>query len=382
MQLPTFEPKYEERDEPPFSYVQALPVQVNNAGLGWLVTLGRFNPPQPTGDLSVARDTYLSPDGSRHTFYPNLHEGEPIDPDFEYTRDGSYLRYRKSTRELEFPDGTVHVFEAGGYLLQIRGRVTGASPPKKIDIAYLSPTGGAVAPGKAVTWRISDGHRTSYVRFRTVANLSYQTKLVDQIDLPAFGGVDRAIYSFRYNLDDGLAVSLSGCRNTDPTTATIAAALLTQVSLPDGTSYRMPVGDYFPTTPTGACKTGMLAKLTLPTLGAVAWDYITYQFPTESTSRSFWQRTTGVGSRTLLDAAGGVIGSWSYTTVMSPVGDNESASKLESLRIYTRESTEARRSRWSVRSSRGRPRRPGRPDLSCCSSHCRVSNQSGIPCKR
>ena len=137
MQLPTFEPKYEERDEPPFSYVQALPVQVNNAGLGWLVTLGRFNPPQPTGDLSVARDTYLSPDGSRHTFYPNLHEGEPIDPDFEYTRDGSYLRYRKSTRELEFPDGTVHVFEAGGYLTRDAGLVVRLANGSEFQITIV-----------------------------------------------------------------------------------------------------------------------------------------------------------------------------------------------------------------------------------------------------
>ncbi len=329
--------EYEVRDvSPDLSYVQALPLQVNNAGLGWIITLGRFNPPQAIGELNTFRNTYMSPDGSRHTFYPNLHEGEPIDADFEYARDGSYLRYRKSSRELEFPDGTIHLFDADGYLLQIRGRSTGPTPAKKIDISYLGATGAPAPPGRAMTWQISDGHRTSYVRFRTVTTLPYQMKLVDQIDLPAFvdpgapGPAPRAVYSFRYNLDDAIPINLTGCRNVDPTTMNLAVALLTQVSLPDGTTYKMPTSDYYPTTTVGACKSGMLAKLTLPTLGAIAWDYIDYVFPTESTMRTFRQRTTGVGTRTLLDAAGGTIGAWGYTTVMSPplIGQSQSRKEL------------------------------------------------------
>ncbi len=294
--------------------IQALPLKVNNAGLGWIITLGQFNPPQAVS-LASFRDTYLSPDGSRHTFYPSLHEGEPVDPDFEYSRDGAYLRYKKSTGELEFPDGTIHTFDPKGNLLQIRGRSTGPSPNKKVDVTYLGTAGTPVAPGQAVTWKIDDGARTSYVRFR-VSALSYQAKLVDQIDLPAFNGA-RAVYAFRYNLDDATPITLKGCGNTDTMTESIGVALLTQVSLPEGTTYRMPASDYFPTTPTGVCKTGMLAKLTLPTLGAIAWDYIEYQFPTESTSRGYWQRTTGVGTRTLLGASGGTIGTWAYTTQMT-----------------------------------------------------------------
>jgi len=318
--------EYEERSEGEQTFVQALPLKVNNAGLGWIVTLGQFNPPQAVGSASF-RDSYLSPDGSRHTFYPSLHEGEPVDADFEYTRDGAYLRYKKSTRELEFPDGTIHTFDTKGNLLQIRGRALAPTPGKKVDISYLGTAGTPVAPAQAVTWKIFDGTRTSYVRFRTVTGLPYQTKLVDQIDLPSFNNT-RALYTFRYNLDDATPVNLTGCRNTDRLTQSIGVALLTQVSLPEGTTYKMPASDYFPTTPTGPCKTGMLAKLTLPTLGAIAWDYIEYQFPTESTLRGYWQRTTGVGSRTLFDAAGASIGAWSYTTAMSAVPAGQTRKEL------------------------------------------------------
>jgi hypothetical protein len=319
--------EFEERSLGEQTFVQSLPSKVNNAGLGWIVTLGQFNPPQAVGSASF-RDTYLSPDGSRHIFYPSLHEGEPVDPDFEYTRDSAYLRYKKSTRELEFPDGTIHTFDAKGNLLQIRGRSTGPSPSKKVDVTYLGPAGTPVAPAQAVTWKISDGTRISYVRFRTVSNLPYQAKLVDQVDLPSFNNI-RAIYAFRYNLDDATPVTLKGCGNTDTMTQSIGVALLTQVSLPEETTYRMPASDYYPTNPAGPCKSGMLAKLTLPTLGAIAWDYITYQFPTESTMRGYWQRTTGVGTRTLLDSTGGTMGTWGYMTQMTePLVSGQSRKEL------------------------------------------------------
>lgn len=306
--------------------VQSLPAKVNNAGLGWMISLGRLNPPAPTNDFDVARDTYMSPDGSRHTFYPTLHEGEPTVVGVQYTRDNSYLRFKVAAREVEFPDGSVHRFDLDGYPTQIRDAFANA-----INVRYLDVGGLVTSAPNAVTWEISDPYRTHYVRFRSASGVPYQAKLVDQVDLAAFGGA-RAVYSFLYNLDEGLPVSLTGCENTDTQTQNVAVAELTRLSLPDGTTYRMPVADHFPNSPgsfpTVPCQSGLLAKMTLPTLGAIAWDYAIYRYPVESTRRGFWQRTTGVGSRTLIDASGGTVGIWTYGTVLSNVPVNQTKKEL------------------------------------------------------
>jgi hypothetical protein len=289
------------------SVTQAIPSRVANAGLGWMVSLGRLNPPQFLGDYDTFRNTYMSPDGSRHTFYPTLHEGETATAGIEYTRDGSYLRLNTFTREMELPDGTIHTFDASGFPTQIRDRFN-----NQVNVCY-STACGAVAN----SWRISDSQgRVHWVYFRDTWISGYQQQVVSQVDVAAFGGA-RAIYTFRYNVDDSQSVILTGCRNNDPQTANLSVVLLTSLSLPDGTSYSIPVGDYFPngTTP---CKAGMINRLTLPTLGKIEWDYITYTFPNHSSSRPFRQMTTGVGTRSLKDELGNLVGTWTYTTALTP----------------------------------------------------------------
>ena len=72
----------------------AIPARAANAGLGWSLHLGRLNPPQLDFSSSPGPDfnhnIYLAADGSMHTFYPILHEGETATTGIEYTRDGSY----------------------------------------------------------------------------------------------------------------------------------------------------------------------------------------------------------------------------------------------------------------------------------------------------
>ena len=284
------------------SLVQAIPSRVANAGLGWMVSLGRLNPPQFLGDFDTFRNTYMSPDGARHAFYPTLHEGETATAGIEYTRDGSYLRLNTSSREVEFPDGTIHSFDSNGFPTQIRDRFD-----NQVDICYSTACG-----ADNNSWRISDSQgRVHWVYFKDGISV-WQPEVVDRVDLAAFGGA-RAVYTFRYNIDDAQWMVLTGCRNSDPQTANHSVALLTSLSLPDGSVYSMPVADYFTATTT-PCKAGMIRRLTLPTLGKIEWDYINYRFPTESTTRSFWQNTTGVGSRRLVHADGTVAGTWTYTT--------------------------------------------------------------------
>ena len=66
---------------------QSLPYRTSNAGLGWTLSLGRLNPPATLGEFETYRDSYMSPDGARHTFYPTLHEGETENLDIQYSRD-------------------------------------------------------------------------------------------------------------------------------------------------------------------------------------------------------------------------------------------------------------------------------------------------------
>ncbi|MEP7009932.1 MAG: RHS repeat-associated core domain-containing protein [Acidobacteriota bacterium] len=312
---------YEQRDDPnnvDHPFVQALPSLISNAGLGWLVTLGRFNPPSTSNDGNVVRDNYLAPDGSRHTFYGTLHEGETAVRGVLYTRDGSYLRYIAATatanQQIEFPDGTVHEFDAEGYPVTLRDRFGNS-----VAITYLA--GGQNVPAsQADVWRIADSAsiRVQTVTFKTIPGLSLaeSAKVVSQIDVAAFGSSQPATYLFHYDADSVSPAPITGCRNTDLMTMNLRVAELTQIDLPDGTTYRMPT--YYPTTPSGPCKSGMLARLTLPTLGSIAWDFIEYVYPTESTTRGFWQRTSGVGTRQLIDGDGAtVIGTWTYETAMT-----------------------------------------------------------------
>jgi RHS repeat-associated protein len=278
---------------------QAIPNRTSNAGLGWMVSLGRLNPPSST-DVDSNRTTYMSPDGAIHTFYDTLHEGETVVAGVKYTRDGSYLRFQSATNEIEFPDGTIHHFNILGYPDQIRDRFNNA-----INVNYAT----------ANQWIITDGHRTHTVYFRS--DLTPLNPLVDHIDLAAYKGTV-ATYSFRYSNDEGPPVTLTGCRNTSPDTDNQVVPLLTQVTLPDGSFYRMAVSDYSTQTTT-PCTSGMLLGMNLPTLGRIEWDYMEYTFPPASSGRGFRQKSTGVMKRRLLDAATPrqQIGEWVYSTAMT-----------------------------------------------------------------
>jgi hypothetical protein len=64
----------------------------------------------------------VAADGSKHGFFPTLHNFESVDPNVFYTRDGSYLRLKllgNGEKTLEFPNGTIHTFQADNRLRQM-----------------------------------------------------------------------------------------------------------------------------------------------------------------------------------------------------------------------------------------------------------------------
>src|SRR5262249_50638023 len=104
----------------------AIPEFYSNAGMGWLLSMGQLVPPAANNERGGPHGwLYRAADGSEHDLNG---EGDPITT---YTSDGSFLRFKRypadptqtlDHREIEFPDGAVHEFDANNRLTKIRDR--------------------------------------------------------------------------------------------------------------------------------------------------------------------------------------------------------------------------------------------------------------------
>lgn len=295
------------------------PSAIWNAGMGFLVTLGRILLP----DSALNPDDellYLSPDGAKRRFFDTLHP-EDADEDSgvqetRYTRDGSYLRLHVTgslgaAYILDFPDGAKHYFDPGG-------RLVGISDPflNLLAVSYgVTGTGGEV-------WTLNDGHRQHTIEFeaRTIDGVSRQ--MVKQVSLAAFAG-GLATYDFSYSS----ATVIRSCPDTDPgTLANATIPFLTSVTLPDGSSYAMPLASSYVTDATaGNCKlSGVIKRVVLPTLGAIEWDMQVVNLPEESVSdddgnrKLHWSKPIGVKRRRKVRENDTVEGAWQYVHLLGP----------------------------------------------------------------
>lgn len=297
----------------------AVPYKLSNAGMGWLFSLGRM--PTPLR-WSTDGPIYQAPDGSEHTFHPQLHGTGSAEPDVTYSRDGTYIRHtalREGTtvvgHTLEFGDGTIKEFAADGMLTKMYDRIGNTVTVTPYATAQLATSAGVPAPNASAcgssyrSWKISDPHRVHYIYFLppSPAYSPFFEERVCQASLAAFAG-SRANYLFAY-VDRVISRQYVGSEHAyDPAEVpsnTLSAPLLKKIELPHGAAYEMlyDAGIYQPASgPAAGVRSdnttvvpnqmsdmasalnpggfsGHLMELRVPSGGRYEWLYRRYNFP-------------------------------------------------------------------------------------------------------
>ncbi len=297
---------WELEDGSPAGSVAANPEPFSNAGLGWILTLGRIFPPSTPPWNDSASWLLLEPDGSRRQFFDRLHVDDPLSSIHRYTRDGSYLRMKDlagGEKQVEGPDGTLRIFRADGKLRRI------ADPfDNYLNVTYPDAT----------KWVVTDQHgRIQTVNLSTTTGATYghATGLV----LTGFGGTTAT-----YGLQLTATAIERHYKDTATNSSTVTVPLLTRIDFPTGTAaswlFAYHTGNVYVDSirqPSGAIKSA-----TLPTLGRHDYVYMAYGFPEpagpcgEPLCLPTWSQSgDGLRSKKVYNAAGALLGTWSYTQV-------------------------------------------------------------------
>jgi hypothetical protein len=324
-------------------YTRAEPNHRSNAGLGWLVSMGRMVPPEDP--LSTdANGGYQTADGATHAFYGELHPqgSEPLgDPASGlFSRDNSYFRATPAGdgTQVRHPDGTTYTFASDGALAAISDAYGDSVYVRTItgsDLATITACTAAPSFHLTSAWEITDStvrdvanpsqQRKQYVCFTDTPAYPeniYGNQLVKRIVLQAPQG-QAGVYEFHYVIPaepaagDQLGIHRgchSGGLNDDPYPN---VPLLYMLDLPDGShfsaAYNLTAGEQ--------CQQGTIQSLTLPTGGRLEYDYRYYQVPNQkcSISHGWMSYSTGVGTRRLVDGDRSDV--WTYTTEYAPRPD-------------------------------------------------------------
>jgi RHS repeat-associated protein len=296
----------------------ATPNRRSNAGLGWLLSLGRLILPE-SGTNHLENWIYEMPDGSEHVFWDALHQGDAVLPasgtirKAGYTRDGSYLRLlardfdhdgNDDLIEIESPDGLIRSFDpANGNLTSIRDRTNNA-----VFIEYSASV--AQTPcnaGDSFVWKITDSQnaRTSYVCFDDLPypDSTYPGQIT-RVVLPAppdASGAPRTIeYAFVYGFED----IQRGCHSSLPGQTPVVhdiPMLLTVIRNPNSAEATYWSFTYNTGNTNNVCETGTLASYRLPTRATVSYTYRYWYIPVEECAGTFkWIKPyPGIATRTI-----------------------------------------------------------------------------------
>jgi YD repeat-containing protein len=313
--------------------LRAEPDRRSNAGLGWLVSLGRLlSPSDPANQTSVFETdpswVYESPDGNDHKFPPEEATGAPPGSFFGVVDSPSGMRmYKKSAteREIHFRDGRVHEFEdLSGGVGNERWRITKIRDAfnNKVEIGYPATAGGEVWEVKQYQAGIAAPVRIQKLFFvDRPSTTPVPQRTLDRVELTAFGGGSTA-RKLTYRFEYGNAVSIPrpwwdqagpewqrGADYTIYQLKSVTAESDTGVALQ---KYEMSYLD------SSNGFQGHLDKLRLPSGGYIDWDYAERGFPEGSsligTRFPMWgegiesrESKPGVHIKRLLDSAGQVV---------------------------------------------------------------------------
>jgi hypothetical protein len=183
--------------------------------------------------------------------------------------------------------------------------------------------------GMLSTWTVTDSAgRTHTVYFKSVSSVDIQSigpnfpsqtnyrTVVDKVVVQNAGG-GSSTYQFLYGdpnvPSDTLSVPADDKSDAEGWPHSFDLPILRRIDLPDGSSYQMTynigTGSNF--------NSGQLSKLTLPTQGAIQWEYLPYLFPKVKCGDSGWMYgVSGVSRRSFAPPNGTIASDWHYAEAL------------------------------------------------------------------
>jgi YD repeat-containing protein len=311
----------------PLRVMRAEPSHRSNAGLGWLLSMGRMVPAENPSSTDP-NGGYQTADGSVHAWYGSPHPDpdDPVDAPGVYTRDNTYFRATgistapTTGTEVHHPDGTVHSFNTEGELTSIADAfgndVKIRTIENPVELSSIAACRLPADSNLSSAWEIIDSDfRVHYVCFtdkpRYPKNI-YGNQLVKRVVLQSPGD-QTAVYEFNYKIPVDAAGNkgvLRGCWsymwNEDHYPD---VPVLDSIQLPDGSFFRATY-----VLNGRNCAQGSIESLTLPTGGKLEYTYRFFSVPsgTCGDTGNWFSNSTGVHKRRLVD--GVTNPTWTYTS--------------------------------------------------------------------
>jgi YD repeat-containing protein len=301
------------------SQTRTYPNRRSNAGMGWLLSLGRLFPPNQFPVQESGSWNYETADGALHDFGVSSQTGAgPF-----IATDGSYLRLvvDGSDRRVEFPDGTWQVFKELNRAASPWVPATTATGIWRLTEIHdrfnnLVKIGYSNTAENPEIWTIDDGTRTQTVYFANAKSASWADQydlVLDRVVLAAFGS-SQATWQLAYS-NQVVIINNPGPHPVGSFSYNVHLPVSLTLPLVNNVSQvysmRQPNGTPFYNISTFAgLGNGALLGLQLPTGGWTEWDYNGFLFttaPDEAVSRSL-----AVGQRRMLSADRSVTNTWTY----------------------------------------------------------------------
>jgi YD repeat-containing protein len=299
--------------------IYMVPDRRGNAGMGWTLSLGRLFHPDHISQRENTVWTYESPDGADHEF------NKEIATDVRVTTDGSNLRMKlgpaPNTRSIEFPDGTIRVFEAPNEfhdfwaLQQLKNRYVtqNGQPLNYLNVTYQRVPN-MTEPTDGVRWLLTDSHgRQHWIDFAKktfsadpfAPSVEHSRMVVTGVNLSVFdipgdnpNPAGRAQYVFQQlERTPSRSEFQTDTFHSGPIVGYERATVQTleSVTLPDQTAYAF---KYEGDSGNIIDSAGVVSEVALPTGGLIRWTWGPYQKPRlSSEGTEYTQLSYGVTVR-------------------------------------------------------------------------------------